>query len=348
MKRARRRLLTALAALPFLPWQRAFAATRPLHHAADGTFTNTNGEAISKSLRELLKWRRERPSVAPVSFPLAQNNPAWLRANRSVPTLTWIGHATFLLQLGGVNILTDPHFSERASPFSFAGPKRSTAPGLALADLPPIDVVLISHNHYDHLDGASIAALAAQHQPAFVVPLKLAAEVSAMGTRSVHELDWGESLDRGGVRLTAEPCHHWSARGMFDRNETLWASYAVTYADFRFLFIGDTGYSADFAALGEKYDGFDWAAIPIGAYAPRWFMSAAHINPQEAVQVFQDLRAANAVATHWGVFPLTNEPLDEPPRKLQQALAAADVSGKYFSAWQHGESRALVSGEVLQ
>ena len=294
-----------------------------------------------------MKWRRERPAVQPVRFPLAQNNPQWLRENRTAPTLTWVGHATLLLQVAGVNILTDPHFSDRASPFSFAGPRRATPPGIALGDLPPIDAVLISHNHYDHLDEESIVAIAQRHAPQFFVPLKLGGQVREMGAQKVREMDWGEAAEIGGVRITAEPCHHWSARGMFDRNETLWASYVVAHGNSRLLFIGDTGYSADFAALGEKYNGFDWAAIPIGAYAPRWFMKEAHINPQEAVQIFQELRARNAVATHWGVFPLTNEPLDEPPQKLREALAAASINPAAFRAWQHGESRHLASGAQL-
>lgn len=360
---ARRRLLSLLAALPFFSLSKSAAAAasatsatlaaeladapRPLHHVADGTFANTNGSAISKPFKDLMKWRMNSPAARELAFPLAPNNAATLRANRSEPTLTWVGHATFLLQLGGVNIITDPHFSERASPFSFAGPKRGTPPGVALAELPPIEQVLITHNHYDHLDEDSVRALARRDNPHFIVPLKLGDTLAAMGAQRISELDWGGQVEADALTITAEPCHHWSARGMFDRNESLWASYVVQHAGFKFIFIGDTGYSQDFAALGEKYNGFDWAAIPIGAYEPRWFMKAAHINPSESVQIFGDLRAKRAVASHWGVFQLTDEPLDEPPRKLQDALAAALVSADDFAVWQHGESRSLAGGERL-
>lgn len=323
------------------------ASAAPPHHLGDGTFCNSNGRAISKSFAQLFKWRREAPGVELLAFPLAGNNPRYLQENRSEPTLTWIGHATLLLQIGGVNILTDPHFSGRASPFSFSGPKRGTAPGLALDDLPPVDLVLVSHNHYDHLDAESVRALQQRHRPRFVAPLRLARTLAGMGAENISELDWGERFAAGGVSIAAEPSHHWSARGLFDRNETLWASYVVSAAGYRFLFIGDTGYSRDYAALGDKYGGFDLAAIPIGAYAPRWFMKEAHINPAEAVQIFQDLRARRAVATHWGVFPLTNEPMDEPPRKLREALAAAGISEAQFSVWQHGESRLLSTWQAL-
>lgn len=317
------------------------ASAAPPHHCADGGFCNSDGVAISKPFRDLMKWRREAPTVEIVTFPLAANNPSALAANRSEATLTWIGHATWLWQLDGVNILTDPHFSERASPLPFAGPKRGTPPGLPLSALPPIEIVLLTHNHYDHLDQSSVAALAARYNPHFIVPLKLGGTVAAMGAKRVSELDWGDTIEVNGIEIIAEPCYHWSARGMFDRNETLWVSYVLRGGGLRLLFIGDTGYSADFAALGDKYSGFDLAAIPIGAYEPRWFMKQAHINPDEAVKIFQDLRTRHAVANHWGVFVLTNEPMREPPQRLQQALTRAALDDGRFAVYQHGETRSL-------
>ena len=348
---SRRSLLRFFAVLPALLIELSRGikalAGRPAHYAPDGTFRNSNGVAINKKFSELMRWRREAPKVKLLSFPLSENNPAYLQQNRSEATLTWIGHCTLLLQLNGLNILTDPHFSKRASPVSFSGPKRGTPPGLNLEQLPPIDIVLISHNHYDHFDNASIKYLAQRDQPQFIVPLKLAAAVARLGSRTIHELDWQDALTINGIKIVAEPSHHWSARGLFDRNETLWANYVIQHEQFRFLFIGDTGYSDDYAALGEKYGGFELAAIPIGAYAPRWFMKQAHINPEEAVKIFHDVNARQAVGIHWGVFPLTNEAMDEPPRRLANACAAQGIGEKQFTAWQHGESRYITSFEGI-
>lgn len=349
-KISRRRLLRFLATIPllFIGLSRRAVAALPRHHAPDGTFRNSNGMAISNKFSALLKWRRESPKVKLLSFPLKENNPDYLRQNRNETTLTWIGHSTLFLQINGINILTDPHFSERASPVPFAGPKRGTPPGLAFAQLPTIDIVLISHNHYDHFDNVTLKRLAERDQPRFVVPLKLAPAVARLGGKHIHEMDWQESLDIDGIQITAEPSHHWSARGIFDRNETLWANYVIRHKDFRFLFIGDTGYSGDYAALGEKYGGFELAAIPIGAYAPRWFMKQAHINPEEAVMIFQDINARQALGIHWGVFSLTNEAMDEPPKRLDSARAVKNLNEKQFMVWQHGESRLLPSFERIE
>ena len=372
------RALAALSLAPFLPAARAAArvvsqnvAAGAAHHLPDGTFRNRHSGAINKPFLDLLRWRREAPDVALLSFPLAKTRADFLANNRQKPTITWVGHATVLLQAGGFNIITDPHFSERASPFSFAGPKRGTPPGLTVAELPPLDAVLLSHNHYDHLDLASIAALARAHPLArFFTPLRLKTTVAEVvgDRRRVEELDWGgqAKINGGGngggngsasaspcgdaalcpaagsgLRLTAEPCRHWSRRAFGDRNKTLWASWVVETDDFRFLFVGDTGYSPDFAELGAKYGGFDAAALPIGAYAPRWFMAEAHITPAEAVQIVKDARISFAVATHWGTFILTDEPMDEPPQKLREALSAAGMADDRFAVFQHGETRDL-------
>ena len=337
---ARRRVLRLLAAMTALPFLTARAEGLSSHHLANGTFRNTYIDSVDKPFTDLLRWRRESPPTDVLSFPIAENDPTFLAANREQTTITWIGHATFLLQINGYNILTDPHFSGRASPFSFTGPKRGTSPGLAINNLPPLDAIVISHNHYDHLDENSIAALAQkQPQTPFFVPLRLRETLVAMGAKRVVELDWGQSEVVGGLRLTAEPCQHWSARGIWDRNKTLWAAWVAETASHRCVFIGDTGYSADFADMGKKYGVFDLALIPIGAYEPRWFMQQAHIAPHESVRIFQDLCARNAVASHWGTFSLTDEPMDEPPQKLQQALAAAAIDDGRFAVFQHGQTR---------
>lgn len=314
-------------------------AAPPFHHLPNGTFRNNHIGQIDKPLADLVRWRREAPGHPPVVFPTAQPDFALLR-DPERQTVTWIGHATLLLQIAGLNILADPHFSMRASPFSFAGPRRSVPPVPQIADLPEIHAVVISHNHYDHLDSESIRALAGRFPRAvFFCPLKLGEFLRSRGAAQASEMDWGETREHRGVRFAAEPCQHWSSRFPWDRNKTLWASWVVEAPGARFLFIGDTGYSPDFAALGARYGGFDWAAIPIGAYAPRWFMRQAHISPEESVRVFAELGAANAVAIHWGTFPLTDERMDEPPERLRHAARAAGIQN--FHIFRHGETRPL-------
>ena len=344
-RRGRRRILraglTLLAAALFPRFYQAAADDKviPSHHVPGGGFRNNFGRAISKPFSDLMKWRRESPGHPLLSFPLAENDTEFLQQNRTQNTLTWIGHATFLLQADGMNVITDPHFSKRASPVSFAGPERGTPPGISIDDLPSIDVVLISHNHYDHLDSDSIKALAKKNpQTQFLCPLGLEGFLTSRGAKIVHELDWGESVEWQGARFIAEPCHHWSSRFPWDRNKTLWASWVWETAEKRFLFIGDTGYSQDFVALGEKYGGFDWAMIPIGAYEPRWFMKEAHINPEESLKIFSEVRAKTAFASHWGTFQLTDEPMDEPPQKLRESLPA---DADNFHVLAHGETRIL-------
>lgn len=341
------RVLAVLAASSFFGkagknGRAAASANFPFHHLPNGEFRNNFIGQIDKPLADLLKWRRESTGHPLLSFPLAENAPAFLRENRTQNTITWIGHATLLLQINGTNILTDPHFSERASPFSFAGPKRGTPPGIAINDLPAIDAVVISHNHYDHLDSDSIKTLARKNpQTRFFCPLKNGAFLSARGARDVRELDWRDSAEFNGIRFIAAPCQHWSSRFPWDRNRALWAAWVLESPAFRFLFVGDTGYSPDFAALGEQYGGFDWAAIPVGAYEPRWFMKQAHINAEEAAQIYLDAKVRNAIGIHWGTFQLTDEPMNEPPQKLR--AAAARLGAQNFRLFRHGETRALDS-----
>ncbi|MDB5985312.1 MAG: hypothetical protein JWR16_365 [Nevskia sp.] len=293
---------------------------------------------------EAFKWMLEfsRQKWTPVEFPLADNDPEWLASNRSTASLTWIGHASFLLQLGGLNVLTDPHFTARASPFSFAGPRRLAAPGLQLHELPSIDLVLISHNHYDHLDEGSVRRLASDHpQATFVVPLGLAAWFRQRHIERVVELAWWESAPIGSAAVSSVPVQHFSGRGLHDRNATQWCGLVLEVAGYKVFFAGDTGYSKDFADIGARFAPFDLALLPIGAYDPRWFMAPVHVNPEEAVQIHRDIGSRLSVAMHWGTFRLTAEALDEPPQRLIAALAAAGIEAQDFLVFRHGETRVL-------
>ncbi len=259
------------------------------------------------------------------------------------PSVTWIGHATLLLQMGRVNVLTDPHLTSRASPFDFIGPKRRVRPALTFDELPHIDIVVISHNHYDHLDRETIQRLNAQPggAPRFFVPLGLKAWFNDLDIANVEEQDWWEQTEHLGIKVQLVPVQHWSARSRFDRNETLWGGYVLEHDGFKFFFAGDTGYSADFKDIGRRLGPMDLAAIPIGVYEPRWFMKIMHVNPEEAVKIHQDVRARYSVGIHWGTFELTDEPIDEPPKRLAAALKEAQIDPEQFFVMKHGETRRL-------
>lgn len=256
--------------------------------------------------------------------------------------ILWIGHSSFLLKHKGRAILMDPIFSKRASPLSFMGPKRVTPMPFSIKDLSPIDIVVISHNHYDHLDKRTIKKLArSQPDIRFFVPLGLADLFHKWGIFAVTELDWWQSVRVQDIEVTATPVHHWSARTPFDRNETLWAGWHVAWDDFSFFFAGDTGYSDDFKRIRQRLGVPDLAAIPIGAYEPRNFMKGAHVNPEESVQMLVDLGSPLAVAMHWGTFKLTLEKLAEPPKKLRSVLERRRLKGQDFLVLRHGESVAI-------
>ncbi len=314
------------------------------NHHVDGGFVN-NYPYPERDTADAFRWMFENASKAyrKVDFLLAENDPAFLRANTSEPTLTWIGHATFLLQIAGKNLLTDPHFTRRASPLAFGPPVRLTPVGLAIEQLPHIDAVVISHNHYDHLDEGSVLALARQAggSPTFLVPLGLSAWFRDRGITKVIELDWWEKVATAGLDFHFVPAQHFSSRSPFDKNKTLWGGWIVDAPAFRFYFAGDTGYSPDFKDIGQRFSGIDLAAIPIGAYAPREIAKAMHVNPEEAVSIHQDVGAAYSVGMHWGTFRLTLEPLDEPPKRLAEARNAAGIAEERFFVLQHGETRSL-------
>jgi N-acyl-phosphatidylethanolamine-hydrolysing phospholipase D len=341
-----------------------YDAQRP-HHTPEG-FRNLHKQIAPKNFITdvMIGWRipaalkglppppqAPTPSVAPDLAALAANA---LAGAAMRPAATWIGHSTVLLQAGGLNVLTDPIFSERASPVPFAGPKRAQPAAIALDALPPVDVVVISHNHYDHLDLPSVRALAQRPGggPLFVVPLGVGAFLREQGLERVTELDWWQSTRveaRGlGADIVLLPAQHWSTRSLWDRNRTLWGGYALLADDFHWVYTGDTGYSRDFADIrahfaarqrAEDGGGFDLALIPIGAYEPRWFMRDQHVDPAEAVAIHRDLGAKRSLGVHWGTFELADEALDEPPRALARARSAAGLPDDAFFVLPLGQTR---------
>lgn len=319
--------------------------TRP-HHSADG-YRNSDGTRIAPSAIDLARfgWTMLTTERAPLPDALRPIVPdlGYLRDNRVESAVTWIGHSTTLLQTAGLNVLTDPHFGERASPVSFLGPKRRIPPALSIDELPPIDVVLISHDHYDHLDEGSVRELVAKRDPLFVVPLGIETVLRAWGVKKVRALDWWGATHVTSptgidVEIDIVPAHHWGARGLFDRNERLWGGFVIKAPEFAAFFAGDTGYSDDFKAIGDKFGPFDLAILPVGAYEPRWFMKPQHVDPAEAVQMHLDLKAKRSLGVHWGTFDLTSEPIDAPVDALPKALAAAHVDAATFALFQPGET----------
>ena len=365
-RRASKRFDAAILCLLALSWAPALSAepppAAPPHHRGD-KFQNNYLEFEPKGIGALLRWKSEASRDGlpkPPGTPIPQVAPdlAFITSNAKAgrmmqPAVTWIGHASTLAQLGGLNVLTDPVFSERVSPLSFVGPKRHAPPALTPQQLPHVDLVLISHNHYDHLDDASVRALANQTggAPLFIVPLGNKAWMAERGIVNVVELDWWQShpiaAPGGPVQVVLTPAQHWSGRGLNDRMATLWGGYAVFAPDCHLFFSGDTGYSKDFRDIRERFAplqhdrGFDVALIAIGAYEPRWFMSSQHVNPAEAVQIHLDLAAKQSIGVHWGTFELTDESLDEPPRLLADARRAKGLADDAFITLAIGETRKL-------
>jgi L-ascorbate metabolism protein UlaG (beta-lactamase superfamily) len=298
--------------------------------------SGANGQPVWRVPRMLLTKRRPWPAVVPVQ---PRRPPSPQGADDVI--VTFIGHATLLIQAQGGSILTDPVYSRRASPLSFAGPRRVREPGVAFDDLPSVSAVLVSHNHYDHCNLSTLRALDHRFAPVFVVPLGNARLLRSAGIRRVEELDWWEQVPVAslGVRLT--PAQHFSARGPLDRDRALWGGFVVEAGRQRVFFAGDTGYASHFHEIRERSGPLDLALLPIGAYEPRWFMKDVHMDPAEAVQAHVDLKARQSIAMHFGTFQLTAEGIDEPVAGLQNALRAADVPETRFRVLEVGESLSL-------
>jgi N-acyl-phosphatidylethanolamine-hydrolysing phospholipase D len=293
----------------------------PAHHG-ERTFRNLSAEyhyTLGTRARRAVKAMFERgldrgPALVPVA-----NDLVAVRANGHRPTATWVGHSTFLLQLDGVNILTDPVWSDRVGPTAVLSARRLVPPGVRFEDLPPIHAVLISHDHYDHLDEPTVLRIAREHPGArFFVPLGIKAWLRDRGVTNAEELDWWEAREFAGLRIVGTPAQHNSGRGPHDQNRRLWSSWAVLGETKRVFFAGDTGYWTALREIGDRLGPFDLALIPIGGYVGHEPRHPNHVNPEEAVQVFEDVRGERMVPMHWGTFEMNREPFDEPPARLRR------------------------------
>jgi L-ascorbate metabolism protein UlaG (beta-lactamase superfamily) len=300
-------------------------STEPSDHFDGRRFFNPGGPK-PRGLGGVLRWKLStRPARWPVWVDDVQpaHPPKFAQDNEW--RVTFVNHATVLLQFPGCNILTDPVWAERASPVSWAGPKRHRAPGVRLADLPPIDIVLLSHNHYDHCDLKTIRFLVREHRPLFITTLGLAKLLQKTGADQIRELDWWNSTRWKHLTVHCVPAQHFSARSAWDRNKTLWCGFVIEIANQRLYFAGDSGYGAHFRQIQQRLGNVRAALLPIGAYRPIWFMSPVHMTPAEAVKAYQDVRAELAVPIHYGTFQLTDEPIDEPVEELRKAIDRAEA-----------------------
>uniref|UniRef100_A0A1I7YSN7 N-acetylphosphatidylethanolamine-hydrolyzing phospholipase D n=2 Tax=Steinernema glaseri TaxID=37863 RepID=A0A1I7YSN7_9BILA len=305
------------------------------------------------SLSSIWKWKfteednSQLPSAEVIEKTLPVVKPNFDAGNSSLAA-TWLGHATVLVQLDSINFITDPVWSHRASPLSIAGPKRYRPPPVEIKDLPQINFGVISHNHYDHLDANAVADISRRFPDMdWFVPMGLKSWMESTvysKKERIHEMNWGESaslvINGKPITVYCIPAQHWSQRGVFDKFKTLWSGWAVVGPNRRFYYTGDTGYcEEEFAKLGMNLGPFDLSAIPIGCYAPRWFMKPQHINGEEAVQIHLKTDSKHSMAIHWGTYAMgSNEAYDEPPKKLQEAVVAAGLTEKEFFSLKHGET----------
>jgi L-ascorbate metabolism protein UlaG (beta-lactamase superfamily) len=311
----------------------------PVSDHCDGErFFNPHSVA-GRSFAEVARWARTRERTPwPASVALSAQPSPPPRVERGSVAVTFIGHATFLIRTATAVYITDPVFTSHAGPFGRLGPRRVRPPAIPLLELPPVDIALLSHNHYDHLQPASIAALA---PPSIVTTLGVGTYLPSDARRTVHELDWWQSSEVAGARITAVPAQHFSARTPWDKNRSLWCGFVVEADGVTIYFAGDSGYSPQFAEIGRRFPGIDVALLPIGAYEPRWFMTPMHMNPDEAVRAHLDLKPRLSIGMHFGTFQLTDEGIDEPLRALERARVEHGVSAEAFRTLEFGATNVL-------
>lgn len=317
------------------------------HHTEEGF---CNPEPDLREPGDLQRWRRERraqglpkpPALGYEAFTRRWWQPADLSG--SDDAVWWLGHACLLLRLAGGYTLIDPALSSRASPVQFFGPRRKTPSPLAISDLPALDSVLISHNHYDHLDRPTIKKILRRFpRVKFVVPLGLAAWFRRLGARSVVELDWWQQATVGELSVHAVPARHWSMRTLRDRNRSLWCGWVIQHKQLNFWFSGDSGYSDNLLDIPRRLGPFNLAALPVGAYAPKWFMRGQHMDPDQAVALHRAMGQPLTLPIHWGVFELADESLDEPPELLHRAMLGAGLDPQRFQACRIGNRMRLTN-----
>jgi L-ascorbate metabolism protein UlaG (beta-lactamase superfamily) len=303
-------------------------------------FINPTG-IKAKGLRDVFKWMFSRKRGAWKENRIAEfgeKPPA--RVDDGV-RITFVNHSTFLIQVDGLNIITDPVWSERTSPFSFMGPKRMRQPGIAFDDLPKIDVVLLSHNHYDHLDLPTVKKIAAIHKPRIVTPLGVKAFLEKNNIQGEVDLDWWDEHElTSAIKIQSTPAQHFSGRGTYDRDATLWCGYVIKRNGGNIYFAGDTGYNIKtFNEIGERCHPIKVALIPIGAYKPQWFMSPIHCSPEEAVQIHKEIKSELSIATHFGTFPLADDSENDPKEALREALKNNSIAATSFIILTEGEGK---------
>jgi L-ascorbate metabolism protein UlaG (beta-lactamase superfamily) len=309
---------------------------QPSDHFDGKRFRNLGG-VQPPSFRDVARMIRTPRRPWPVHIDVRQQLPPAPRAADEV-VITFVGHSTFLVQSETANILIDPVYSDRAGPFGRLGPRRVRQPGVAFNDLPQIAIVLLSHNHYDHCDLATLRAMKRRFDPVFITPVGNSRILRKTGTRRIEELDWWEQVTVASVSATVTPSQHFSARTPWDRNRALWGGFAFDVAGKRVYFAGDTGYMPHFGEIRRRVGAIGAAILPIGAYEPRWFMKPLHMNPAEAVQACIDLGSPFSIASHFGTFRLTAEGIDEPVSDLRRALSERGIPPDRFQVPEVGES----------
>jgi len=315
----------------------------PISDHFDGKkFRNPHGKEAG-GFKDVLKYIVTK-KAEPVSF----DKTAYVRSDfRSIDIpsgkfrITFVNHSTFLIETEGLNILTDPIWSRRCSPFQFAGPGRLRLPGIPFENLPKIDLILLSHNHYDHLDKDTVIRLHEKHNPQFIVPLGVSGFLKKLGIERVDELDWWTTQDYKEYKITGLPANHFSGRGLFDRDRTLWCGYLLEIHGRKLYFAGDSGYSNIFKEIGSRVGGIDVSLIPIGAYKPEWFMGPIHVTPKEAMFLHKDVQSKQSIAMHFGCFPLADDNPESARRLFRESLISENIKTTEFMLPQEGKDYIL-------